>query len=342
MGILDFISMILDGADVLTVTPDDIAAASAKAKCWIDASIRARERRIKLAISLVTANCQDLMKQSEIYQALCDSGVVTSHDLQETKEQNWNPDADDDDDDDGGVAAAKEEAREAEEKAVEAFRLKMEMEKKRGGLSAKNPTEDMKSQVKLVASHFQVLGGTIRTLGINVPGALASVQQGGSTADGDLFTILAIDCASRVTFVQKMDTWLFVPLFVILVLAILYVLVMKLEIMEKEKIGTLVWSNLMVVLFIVYPMLCTMLLGIFNCQEVDGAFWLASDMSIECYSPQWNENAIISIIGIFLFPIGVPLLCYVLLSRNRHKMWTEPKFSERFGFIFLRYEEETW
>jgi len=98
----------------------------------------------------------------------------------------------------------------------------------------------------------------------------------------------------------------------------------------------------MLLLFLIYPGLCTILLSVFKCREIEGKYWMIDDLSLQCYTDDWTSQACVSFLGIIFFPIGVPVWCYTLLARNRHKLFTDDKFSARFGFIYQRYEQKYW
>ena len=46
----------------------------------------------------------------------------------------------------------------------------------------------------------------------------------------------------------------------------------------------------MVLMFIMYPMLCTNLLAVFQCREIDGLEWLEADLTIQCYTEVINSD----------------------------------------------------
>ena len=48
----------------------------------------------------------------------------------------------------------------------------------------------------------------------------------------------------------------------------------------------------------------------------------------------------IAVGGIVFITLGVPFATYVLLTRNRHKLYSHEKFSARFGLLYAQYEPE--
>jgi len=66
------------------------------------------------------------------------------------------------------------------------------------------------------------------------------------------------------------------------------------------------------------------------------------DLTVQCYTAEWTQNSIVAAFFILIFPVGFPLMTFVILSRNRHRLHIEQKFKKRFGFAHERYEENFW
>jgi len=156
--------------------------------------------------------------------------------------------------------------------------------------------------------------------------------------------MISINCIERFSLYSRLDGWLLVPGLIILGMVLLYKVAIKFlaDVIPPEKVRNMVWSKLMLLVFIIYPSLCGVLLSVYKCRLIEGKWWMIADLSLECYTTEWLEQAMIALAGILCFPIGVPLWCYTLLSRNRHKLFSDPKFSARFGFIYMRYEQTYW
>ena len=79
-----------------------------------------------------------------------------------------------------------------------------------------------------------------------------------------------------------------------------------------------------------------------------------SDLRYQCYNEEWVKWSTVSIISIFIYPIGIPLLFFVILYRNKHKLWTNFKkkvdnngrtisnIKNRFGFLYGRYKKDKY
>jgi hypothetical protein len=88
---------------------------------------------------------------------------------------------------------------------------------------------------------------------------------------------------------------------------------------------------------LVYPPLSRRILEFFQCSEnIDGAFYLVRDYSIECYNTEWFSILPIAIIVLVLYAVGIPLFILLSLWKIR-KSLKDPKTSSRFGFLYNAY-----
>lgn len=82
------------------------------------------------------------------------------------------------------------------------------------------------------------------------------------------------------------------------------------------------------------------MLQTFKCREIAGTWYLEADYHLQCYTSDWSIHAIVATLGLLMYSLGIPVLDYLLLQRNRHKLFTGSKFRARYGFIFFRYEPQ--
>jgi hypothetical protein len=55
---------------------------------------------------------------------------------------------------------------------------------------------------------------------------------------------------------------------------------------------------------------------IYKCELIGAQYWLASDMTLECYTSDWTYYALLSLISICVFAVGVPVASFYLLYLN--------------------------
>jgi len=90
----------------------------------------------------------------------------------------------------------------------------------------------------------------------------------------------------------------------------------------------------------VYPICSEVILKTFYCTEADGRYFLVADLSKECYTREWLKYAVVAMVGVALYPVGILLYSGSLLFRNRHKLYTSKKMIARYSILFVRYEPE--
>jgi hypothetical protein len=119
-------------------------------------------------------------------------------------------------------------------------------------------------------------------------------------------------------------------------------------------------------LFLLYPRLSNAALRLLSCTKVDGVHYLRADFRIHCYDPEyeplaitthpsnlccnvscvmtpnrWLKYALINVIAILLYPVGVPLLVYGLLRWARRTLtFRHPLARYALGFIYQGYKAE--
>ena len=78
----------------------------------------------------------------------------------------------------------------------------------------------------------------------------------------------------------------------------------------------------------------------FRCSYIEGHYWLAADMRLECFNGQWAGFAFYALIIGLLYVVGLPVTVFVILHRRRHKLFGDPtdsfvaKTRETYGFLY--------
>jgi hypothetical protein len=90
-----------------------------------------------------------------------------------------------------------------------------------------------------------------------------------------------------------------------------------------ESIRTRFYEGLFLVTYTLYTSVSTTIFRIFKCQEVQGRYFLTADFSVECFVGGWHAYAVLAVGGILVYTIGIPLLLFALLRRNRRWLYQE-------------------
>lgn len=334
----DFITLVLEGKSPLDITPEDATMAVEVVGFWDKAGRAFSDQRLQICMVRALSQYQN----ADLNQTLLEEySAEAGHDEgEEEEEEEFRAD------DDLQAEDLDEEEDEEEEEEEEEDDEEYEAEDMEDGTAVEegeDPLEDLSAQLKIVTSHFQVLGGSTGSMKIKMPSATKVLTNMGSLFMIDFFALLSIDCIQRVTFYDKLHFFIGIPAMALLLMMMGVQLVKHVfaEI-NLEDFKTFIFSKFMILMFLIYPMLCQTLLTTFKCREIEGKWWLTADLTKECYTSEWSCEMMIALIGIFAFPIGFPTAIYVVLSRNRHRLHNGPKLKTRFGFVFVRYEPQFW
>jgi len=113
-----------------------------------------------------------------------------------------------------------------------------------------------------------------------------------------------------------------------------------LQAFENAKNGC--FRGVLGVLFLLYPVVSLKIMSVFNCRFIEDGWYLVDDVSILCFDDETHHTfASVAAVFFWVYPVGIPLSAYIILSRNRHKLHRE-KVWYRFGFLYENYKDEHW
>jgi hypothetical protein len=85
------------------------------------------------------------------------------------------------------------------------------------------------------------------------------------------------------------------------------------------------WKLVIFTLFLIYPNVSSTIFQMFQCTEINGASYMRSDMSIECFSPRWDSYIPLGLASLVIYPIGIPAGFFYFLSVEKHHLYTSKK-----------------
>ena len=97
---------------------------------------------------------------------------------------------------------------------------------------------------------------------------------------------------------------------------------------------------LLVLTYLVYPTVSSMLFQAFSCEQVHLGRFLHYDYAIDCDSAEHKRYQSLAITAILFFALGVPLMFWVLLYSRRHNLAHED--AQYLDFFFGDYNEDHW
>ena len=95
-------------------------------------------------------------------------------------------------------------------------------------------------------------------------------------------------------------------------------------------------------LFFSYPLVANVAFAAFPCYALDDGEWLRADVSIKCHGPEHRSAISLAVIAIVLYPIGLPLVCSIMLYRAREAIQSrEPtSLSKSIAFLWREFKSE--
>jgi hypothetical protein len=112
--------------------------------------------------------------------------------------------------------------------------------------------------------------------------------------------------------------------------------------LKRRLIRLKFWKLIFFTLFLIYPNLSRVTLQMFQCIEINGVTYMVADFNLICYDDRWKASLPIGIIGVLLYPIGIPIIFFFYLFKNRKRLWTSKKVRYRYGLLFAAYHKEMW
>ena len=91
-----------------------------------------------------------------------------------------------------------------------------------------------------------------------------------------------------------------------------------------------------------YPTVSSTVLSTFDCREVNGVSYLVSDVSLRCHEGDWGFHSVYAGIMIAIYPIGIPLLLFLIMYRKRAVLYTSMYLKIALGFTFEAYRKGLW
>ncbi len=55
-----------------------------------------------------------------------------------------------------------------------------------------------------------------------------------------------------------------------------------------------------------YPAVSSRVLSFFICRTVSGTSYLVADFELECYNSEWYQYLPVALVGLLLYPLGIP------------------------------------
>ena len=102
--------------------------------------------------------------------------------------------------------------------------------------------------------------------------------------------------------------------------------------------------------FGLYTGVSTRIFRLFKCKKVQDHYYLTADYSVTCFEGGWWHYGTLAIVCMLIYVIGVPLVQFIVLVRNREHLHDETavdrklhrKVLKQFGSIYRHYTPECY
>jgi uncharacterized membrane protein len=221
------------------------------------------------------------------------------------------------------------------------FGLNHFVKKKLGrGKRGKEIWKRCKNGVKILFASGQITASLPNVMPqVSLPENFEKVVEKTQFLNVNLFTLVPMGCfaGSRFNFYTKSVAM------TMLVIILCAVLVLLAFFRKKPHL----YTAAIAITYMTLPTITTTVFGMFPCDEFDnGSSFLRSDLSIDCNAEGREAWELYGYLMVAIFPVGVPLLYFVLLFRMRDRLRGDDRMNdERLrGLVFLwePYKKEYW
>jgi hypothetical protein len=112
----------------------------------------------------------------------------------------------------------------------------------------------------------------------------------------------------------------------------------------KKRAKDLFTVSVVVSVVLIHPTVTRQIFSLFSCTHIPRKGWfLAASLNEECYTyTHWVWMLAFGVPLIVIYACGGPVLCVWLLFKRKHKLWTDSATRQKYGFLFLGYEERAY
>ena len=213
--------------------------------------------------------------------------------------------------------------------------------------------ESIMSGSKIIFSHFQIIT-SFNTFNLEWPPLFVEIKNKFGFLNIDFLQIIPADCIVHVDYYNSLLISIISPIFIIIAILLFGKFLEYRNKIEANIYKDFTLKLIFIFLFIIYPGITQIIFELFICTEVEGINYLSKDLRYQCYDETWTKWSFVSFISIFIYPIGIPLLFYIILKKNENKLFTEFKYKlddngnkpsnikNRYGFLYDRYKNDVY
>eukprot|EP01047_Picozoa_sp_COSAG01_P034839 COSAG01_NODE_2637_length_7327_cov_89.736718_4_plen_372_part_00 len=192
--------------------------------------------------------------------------------------------------------------------------------------------------LKITTGMFQILAAVSTTFKVVLPPAMQTLLRVVKVFALDLFSFMDLGCMGGYTFVSKL--WLTLLLLPTLLVGVTSVYVCR---RSSEDASDVALKMIFVAMFLIYSFQSQTIFQTFDCRDLGSAAWLALDYQVSCDNEEYATLADTAVIGVLVYPVGVPLFTAAFLVKNRHGIrQQDPKVCNRLAFLIGDYKPHVY
>lgn len=182
---------------------------------------------------------------------------------------------------------------------------------------------------KIVVTYLQIVSSFTVSFAVPWPAVFTNYSQFFSFINLDAMRTVDIQCmASDYTFLDTFMVSITTPLGFIALAVVMWILrrfyLVATETAEELENALRLNQNFFIkliifMLYLIYPGVSATILQVFKCTEVVGVWFLTADQRVQCFDDNWNSYAMIAVLAVIIFPIGIPLLFAGTLSLAHYR-----------------------
>ncbi|GMH92878.1 hypothetical protein TL16_g12477 [Triparma laevis f. inornata] len=177
--------------------------------------------------------------------------------------------------------------------------------------------------VKIIFTYFQVVGSLGFIYSLKFPPIYSAVTNVlGGIVSLDFISFMPLGCIAPADFYSQLVAYTAIPVILSAMLIAYYIKLSNSPDPNANDLKVKVFQVFLTLTFIVLPSVSIKIFSTFACQRFDGDYgsYLKADFSINCNSDEHKAYQTYAALMILLFPIGVPVMYFVLLYKKREKL----------------------
>eukprot|EP00519_Triparma_laevis_P010367 CAMPEP_0182498006 /NCGR_PEP_ID=MMETSP1321-20130603/6353_1 /TAXON_ID=91990 /ORGANISM="Bolidomonas sp., Strain RCC1657" /LENGTH=1411 /DNA_ID=CAMNT_0024702007 /DNA_START=67 /DNA_END=4302 /DNA_ORIENTATION=- len=176
---------------------------------------------------------------------------------------------------------------------------------------------------KMIVTYFQVVGGLGYIYGLRFPPIFTSITSFiGGLASFNFISFIPLGCVAQADFYSQLLVYTLTPLLISIVLIGWYKYLSGSTSPEAKDLQVKIFEVFLAITFIVLPSVSVKIFSTFACQKFDDGYgsYLKVDLSLDCNNSQHKFYEIYALFMALCYPVGIPLMYFVLLYKKRDKL----------------------